>query len=131
MIAASTLAMLRGPEVKPPLMTVYETDSEGQRTATADAFVHVKGGTYNAMSKGRVIGQVYMPGDDHGALRGATGLPVHSAIDWSRMEGWAFTGVERIAAAFRVPTQQVADDLAAALDGPSPWFDLEADDAQA
>jgi hypothetical protein len=85
MISAEALAFLRGPQPPRPDIVVFFTDSEGQSVGTADAFLHVEGGTYNALAKGVVIGRVQLDREDHGRLSEATGLPVHNAIDWSRL----------------------------------------------
>jgi hypothetical protein len=99
MISAETLAFLRGSQAvvtrkaTTPFLSAFTTNADGETTATADAFLHVEGGTYNAMAKGVVIGQVSMAREDHGALSAATGLPVHNALDCARMPGLALMHV--------------------------------------
>jgi hypothetical protein len=99
MISAETLAFLRGSQAvvtrkaTTPFLSAFTTNADGETTATADAFLHVEGGTYNALVKGVVVGQVEMLRKDHGALKAATGLPVHDALDWSRMPGLALMHV--------------------------------------
>jgi hypothetical protein len=99
MISAEALAFLRGPQTVTPrkaapyFLSAFTTNADGETTATADAFLHVDGGTYNVMAKGVVIGQVSMAREDHGALQAATGLPVHDALDWARMPGLALMHV--------------------------------------
>jgi hypothetical protein len=137
MISAEALAFLRGSQAvvtrkaTTPFLSAFTTNADGETTATADAFLHVEGGTYNAMAKGVVIGQVSMVREDHGALQAATGLPVHDALDWARMPGLALmhVGAENAMGGKtlwldRPPIAQVAlSDLSA-----SDWPDKTADD---
>jgi hypothetical protein len=93
MISAEALAFLRGPQPAPPDITVSFTNADGQSVGTVDAFLHVEGGTYNALAMGVVVGQVQAPRKDHGALQAATGLPVYDALDCARMPGLALMHV--------------------------------------